>query len=689
MYRAYLGDTCILDAGLDIILEDPALELEDADAGKFTFTIWPDNPGYKLIESYVLKASALVFKREDMIIWQGQITDFKEIFDKALQVECEGDLALLDTTIQRPAEYHTITVAQYLGYLLTAHNQTCGAGKEFYIGSVTVSDPTDTIYRYTNWESTLAVIQTDLLDKFGGHLRIRYADGKRYLDYLKDCPRLSEQDIVFGENLMDYSKSHDASDIATVCIPLGAKLAESPIEALEARLTIKDVNGGSDELVMTEAVSRYGRITKVVTWDDVHVASILKAKGQQWLQDAQYADLTLELSAVDLADFGLAVDSMEILDEIRCVSPPHGMDRRFPLTKMTIHPLSPESNVYTLGSKLKTFSGSSSKATQAVKGQVWNQPSKSNVLAAALENAKQLINMNGDDGYISMSKNELLIMDTDDKETAQRLWRFNLNGLGYSNNGYEGPFNLAITMDGTIAGQFVAAHTIGADQISVEYTTEQEMLWRDTLEQDYYSKTVVETKLENTATSVTASVKAWAENGFYSKSQIDVSLDGIRSEVSTKVGASEVSSLIEQKADLIRLKADKIVWTSTYSSMSENGTLSCQNAEISGKMTTYSQQQGIEVSNGKVRGIVDNVYRFTLDATARYIISSSTYYGCKIESNVVHLATDNLVTGSGSGYVTATGPLYVITDITDYGGGSIGWTRKSYTIVNGMICSSL
>ena len=45
---------------------------------------------------------------------------------------------------------------------------------------------------------------------------------------------------------------------------------------------------------------------------------------------------------------------------------------------------------------------------------------------------------------------------------------------------------------------------------------------------------------------------------------------------------ASVNSLIEQKADSIRLKADRISWESTYSSMTASGTLTCRNATIEG-----------------------------------------------------------------------------------------------------------
>ena len=55
---------------------------------------------------------------------------------------------------------------------------------------------------------------------------------------------------------------------------------------------------------------------------------------------------------------------------------------------------------------------------------------------------------------------EILIMDTDDIETAQKIWRWNSGGLGFSSTGYGGPYGLAMTQDGTIVADFIKAGII-------------------------------------------------------------------------------------------------------------------------------------------------------------------------------------------------------------------------------------
>ena len=52
---------------------------------------------------------------------------------------------------------------------------------------------------------------------------------------------------------------------------------------------------------------------------------------------------------------------------------------------------------------------------------------------------------------------EILIMDTPDIQTAQKVWRWNNGGLGYSSNGYNGPYTTAITQDGAIVASFITA----------------------------------------------------------------------------------------------------------------------------------------------------------------------------------------------------------------------------------------
>lgn len=79
-------------------------------------------------------------------------------------------------------------------------------------------------------------------------------------------------------------------------------------------------------------------------------------------------------------------------------------------------------------------------------------------LEKAVKRATDAINF-AENGYVIMPRdadgniNELLVMDKPSKETAKKVWRWNMGGLGYSSSGYNGPYGTAITMDGAIRGQ--------------------------------------------------------------------------------------------------------------------------------------------------------------------------------------------------------------------------------------------
>lgn len=60
---------------------------------------------------------------------------------------------------------------------------------------------------------------------------------------------------------------------------------------------------------------------------------------------------------------------------------------------------------------------------------------------------------------------EILIMNTASISTATKVWRWNKNGLGYSSNGYSGPYGTAITANGQIVADYVSTGTLNANII--------------------------------------------------------------------------------------------------------------------------------------------------------------------------------------------------------------------------------
>lgn len=91
----------------------------------------------------------------------------------------------------------------------------------------------------------------------------------------------------------------------------------------------------------------------------------------------------------------------------------------------------------------------------------------SNLLEQAQINASNLLKESMT-GYIyfDYDNGNLYIMDNADPDDAEKVWRWNLNGLGYSSTGINGTYGLAITMDGSIVADYITTGTLNTSVIN-------------------------------------------------------------------------------------------------------------------------------------------------------------------------------------------------------------------------------
>lgn len=452
--------------------------------------------------------------------------------------------------------------------------------KMFKVGMVTVVDNNDSLYRYTNYENTLTAIKEDLIENLGGYIRVRNENGVHYIDYLAEpSDNVNTQQIDFGENLLDISRGFNLRDICTAIIPLGASLEERTIAALDERVNIKSVNNGLDYIVNTEAVAKYGLILKTVKWDDVTTPEMLLSKAKKYLTDYQFDNMTIEAKAVDLHLTDAEMEMFKIGDSIHVRSPLHGIDRNFPLTGMKINLTKPSENEIILnGTQKSTLTSKSSTQSSDVVRISDHIPVPSQIVKQAIDQATALITA-ATHGHVVTTANEQLVMDTDDVETAQKVWRWNLNGLGYSSTGYNGTYGLAITMDGQIVGERLVAGSVSAEKLSITYreTVEREIAdaeanarsdaetYTDGELKKYYTKSEVETSIQNTRDAVLLSAKETAEQyvdgklkSYSTSAQIKVTTDAITSEVKKKLNTSDFSTKVQQSASSVQIAWNNI-----------------------------------------------------------------------------------------------------------------------------------
>ncbi len=709
MYRVYCNDSPLYDLrDEDLVLISPTVKIGENTAGSFEFSILPKHPHYEEVNELT---SVITAYDGDEEIFCGRVVEITKDLYNRKKVICEGELAYFNDSIQRPAKYQGLTVRGYLETLVNIHNQQVknqGIDKTFKVGAVTVQDKNDYVYKYTNWESTLEVIKTDLLNTYGGYLRIRKENGVRYIDYLADYPNTNTQVIEFGSNLLDFTHDMVASDIVTAVIPLGARLEDvTEVEGLDAYLTIKDVNGGVDYVYSQEAVKSYGWIFKTVKWDDVHVADNLLRKGKEYLSDIQFAQITLTVSAVDLHMLHVDMERIKVLDEIRVTSSPNGLDRFFPVSEMTIYLDKPSNNKLTLGTSYSKTSLSTKTESNmtSIKDKIDSLPNKSEILEEARENASQLIH-SATNGHVVTTADEQLIMDTADKKTARKLWRWNLNGLGYSKTGYNGTYDTAITMDGQIVGERLVGGSVTADKLSVSYKSSVEKQISDAIDdsndytddklKSYWTRVEVETAIKNTKDAVLISAKETATSytddklkSYSTSAQIKVKTDSIESEVKKKLNSSELSTKIQQNASAVKIAWNNIskyiqfesgelrIYDSAVSSSQKlvskfnyNGCHFYRNDYYVGKIGTNELQ-----SDSSKKGL-----NFDLESNGAYMTWASKDSS---SANVYTMKWTYVQKGKGWGNYTA-GELHAGCNVDMH-----GWTLKNPSFEGGGINGTL
>lgn len=342
-----------------LIVSEPYFEIGDNLNGQAEFKVFTGHPYYGKVKKLT---TDIIIRNDNTDMFYGRVLYDDEDSNGTKQVFVEGELAFLCDSIQRPRVYHNIGVRDYLTNVIKIHNDQVEARKHFTVGRVTVEDANDSLYRFSNWETTRETLKDKLSDRLGGHFIIRHENGIRYLDYLDDDDYYSRctQQIKFGKNLLSFARNFDATDLATCIIPLGTTLEESSIEGLDERLTIKEVNGGKDYVTDDAAVAAYGKIYKTIIFDDITLPANLKTKGQKYLTQTQYEKMVLECKAIDLNFTDEEFERFTLGSLVRCVSKPHALDAWYPVTKQRFYLTDFKKNTITLGDESSNVSYTSS-----------------------------------------------------------------------------------------------------------------------------------------------------------------------------------------------------------------------------------------------------------------------------------------------------------------------------------------
>lgn len=321
----------------------------------FTFTIYPNNRGYNLINPLTTLVKVLNTKTNKYEFIGRVLSPTHSMSSNGLVSKsyiCESELAYLLDTYQSYEEIHNDTVRGYLERLIRVHNANTDASKQFTVGNVNVIDNNDSLYRHIAYDSTKKNIDDDLIGKLGGELQIRYENDIRYLDYLQEIGKVCTTEIRLAKNLQDIEQNIDVNGYCNRLVVLGAKLKTTDDEGNEVdtenRLTIESVNGGIRYIDDEESIAKFGIMQGQVIYDDVTDAKNLFTKGKKYLLN-QRLIISNKVNTLDLSLIGIDIDSFEVGNYYPLKHEILGIDDTVRIVEKSISIDSPHTSTITLG----------------------------------------------------------------------------------------------------------------------------------------------------------------------------------------------------------------------------------------------------------------------------------------------------------------------------------------------------
>lgn len=200
----------------------------------------------------------------------------------------------------------------------------------------------------------------------------------------------------------------------------------------------------NSELTTVADLKKWGQIKFDV--DRVHEPSITHTVSMVQLENTmEYEDLYDDIARLH---FG---------DTCYCKVAKLGIEVAERMIEYTWYPTLGKYKSVTLGNDIEFYTNATATETAKLRQKV---ESRTELMVEAVRNASSWIT-GTKGGYVRMrpekAPSEILIMDKPSVADAQKVWRWNLGGLGYSKNGVNGPYGLAMTQDGAIVADFITA----------------------------------------------------------------------------------------------------------------------------------------------------------------------------------------------------------------------------------------
>ena len=280
--------------------------------------------------------------------------------------------------------------------------------------------------------------------------------------------------IEYGKNLTKLDHETDNTDIYTELLPYAVKTNENDEEEV---LTLPEQ---VLPITKSELVTHKTLILDFTEkFEDGYPITVdtLRAKAKDYISShplgVETPTITVSFEPLwKQPEYAAVLERVSLCDTVTIRHSILGITTKAKVIKTVYDTLSEKYTSISLGAakgSLATKVGDLESTVEKAQKSVDRFPS---LLNSAIKNATEKIT-GQTGGYVVLHSDsetgqpyELLVMDAPDIADAVNIWRWNTGGLGFSKNGYNGPYETAITADGQIVADFITTGSLVANIIS-------------------------------------------------------------------------------------------------------------------------------------------------------------------------------------------------------------------------------
>lgn len=271
--------------------------------------------------------------------------------------------------------------------------------------------------------------------------------------------------ISYGKNLTDIEQDRNISNVATGIYPYWTK-AEGALVTCDPKI------------VNAPGTYDFTRVVPVDFSNDFETQPTpaqLQARAEKYVEDNKIGipKTSITASFVQLEQFpeyeDLALlEKCDLCDTVTIRYPRLGVEAKAEIVKIETDVLLERYNSVEIGDVRTNIADTIVGQQQEIK----QKPSETYLREAVLALTETILGASGGAVRLLDTNNDgmpdtLYIADDPDPTKARNVWRFNHEGWGASESGYNGPFSYGATLKNGMVADFITAGTLNADLVNI------------------------------------------------------------------------------------------------------------------------------------------------------------------------------------------------------------------------------